>query len=232
MAATNIIRTKAVELTVIPAIAFKQKLASGGAGIKILRIDGDQSAVCTIDKRTGDMLPFGSIDESLFPHEAFDEAFELTSSLPYSARGTIKLSPVEVDGTVDVVEEAPIEQTDMTLSPEYQAIIDRYSDEKGRLNYMLMNKDFIQFAAKSKVVADMIAESASQDEILTFIIKSRATMIANKKESLDDASVALLIETLDEIDPRSAFKELKAHIIRMQSRKISKSTQAGKAGKA
>jgi len=219
MAIFNIIRTTAVELATIPAIAYKQKLASGGSGIKILRIDGDQSAVCTIDKRSGDLVPYGNFDEELFPVDAFDEAYELTNSLPYSARGTIKVTPVEVDSAIDVVEAAPIEQTDMTLSVEYQAIIDRYSDEKGKLNYTLMNKDFIQFAAKSKVVADMIADSASQDEILAFIVKSRATVIADRKESLDDASVALLIETLDEIDPRSAFKELKAYIIRMQARK-------------
>jgi len=214
----NIIRTKAVELTTIPAIAYKQKLASGGAGIKILRIDGDQSAVCTIDKRTGEMLNYGDIDENLFPFEAFYEAFDLTSSLPYSARGSIKLIPVQID-ELDVVEEAPLEQTDMTLSPEYQAIIERYGDEDGKLNYALMNKDFIQFAAKSKVVSEMVGSRASQDEILTFIVKSRATVISNRKESLDDTSVALLIETLDEIDPRSAFKELKAHIKRMQAKK-------------
>ena len=214
----NIIRTKAVELTSIPAIAYKQKLVSGGAGIKILRIDNDQSAVCTLDKRTGDMLPYRDTDEGLFPLEAFDEAFELTSGLPYSARGTIKLSPAQADAE-DVAEEAPPEQIDMTLSQEYQAIIDRYSDETGRLNYTLMNKDFIQFAAKSKTVSEMIGENASRDDILIFIIKSRTTMIANQKESLDDESVNLLIETLDEIEPRSAFKELKAYIIRMQSRK-------------
>ena len=219
MAIANIIRTRAVELTTIPAIAFKQKLAAGGSGIKILRTDGDQSAVCTIDKRTGDMLPYGIIDEDLFPPDAFDEAFELANGLPYSARGAVRIIPVDIDEALDVIEEAPAEQTDMTLSPEYQAIIERYSDEKGKLNYTLMNKDFIQFAAKSKVVADMIAANASQDEILTFILKSRAGVIANRKESLDDDLVALLIETLDEIDPRSAFKELKAYIIRMQSRK-------------
>ena len=218
MAIANIIRTKVVELSSIPAVAYKQKLAAGGAGIKILRLDGDQSAVCTVDKRTSEMLPYGNIDESLFPFEAFDEAFELTNSLPYSARGSIRITPIEIDDEIDVVEEAPVEQTDMTLSPEYQAIIERYSDEKDRLNYTLMNKDFIQFAAKSKTVSEMIGKGASQDEILTFIVQSRASIIANQRESLDDTSTALLIETLDEIDPRSAFKELKAYIIRLQSR--------------
>lgn len=210
----NIIRTKAVELTVIPAIAYKQKLSAGGAGIKIQRIDSDQSGVCTIDKRTGNMIPYRPFDGELFPMDAFDEAFDLTVGLPYSARGSIKLSPAAVQ-TDDVVEEAPVEQVDMTLSPEYIAIVDRYSDEKGKLNYQLMNKDFIQFTAKSKTVADMIGAGAGQEDILTFVIKSRAAFIAGLRDSLDDASVALLIETLDEIDPRSAFKELKAYINRM-----------------
>lgn len=212
----KIIRTIAVELATIPAIAYKQKLAAGGAGIKILRIDSDAAAVCTLDKRTGEAVPYGThkIDETLFPAEAFDEAVELTNGLPYSARGTIKLSPTPVQAD-DVAEQAPAEQVDMTLSPEYAAIVERYSDEKGKLNYSLMNKDFIRFAAKSKVVADMVGQKAAAEEILTFIIKSRATFISGQKESLDDLSVNLLIETLDEINPRSAFKELGAYIRRL-----------------
>ena len=215
----DIIRTKAVELTVIPAIAYKQKLASGGAGIKIMRMDCDKSAVYTIDKRTGEPVPYGVIDEALFPAEAFDEAVEQVNGLPYSARGNIKISVFEQILQDDVIEDSPEDQVDMTLSPEYNAIVERYSDEKGKLNYQLMNKDFIQFASKSKVVNDMAANKATQEDILLFIIKSRATLISGKKESLDDKSVKLLIETLDEIDPRSAFKELKAYIKRILARK-------------
>ena len=213
----NIIRTKAVELSTIPAIAYKQKLTAGGAGIKIIRQDG-QTAVCTIDKRSSDMNPYGSYDEVLFPMEAFDEAFELTNSLPYSARGNIKLVMIEEAQPEDVPEQAPADQVDMTLSAEYKAIVERYSDEKGKLNYTLMNKDFIQFASKSKVVAALIESGAKQDEIVENIIRSRAGEISGQKDSLDSESVKLLIETLDEIDPRSAFKELKAYINRMSAR--------------
>jgi len=213
----NIIRTKAMELSTIPAIAYRQKLASGGAGIKILRSDG-QSAVCTIDKRTSEMVPYGIFDEELFPFGAFDEAFELTNSLPYSARGNIKVVTIEEIEPDDVTEEAPAEQVDMTLSPEYEAIVERYSDEEGKLNYALMNKDFIQFAARSKAVSKMVGENANQEDILLFIVKSRATEISRQRESLDDAEVLLLIESLDEMNPRSAYKELKAHINRMLSR--------------
>ena len=210
----NIIRTKAVELSVVPAIAYKQKLATGGAGIKIMRVDG-QYAVCTIDKRSAELIPYGGFDEELFPMEAFDEAYELTNSLPYSSRGNIKVQAIEEIQPNDVGEQAPPDQVDMTLSAEYIAIVERYSDEKGKLNYTLMNKDFIQFAAKSKVVAGLVAANAGTNEIVEAIVKSRATEISGQKDSLDETSVRLLIETLDEIDPRSAFKELKAHINRM-----------------
>ena len=213
----NIIRTKAVELSSIPAMAYKQKLAAGGAGIKIMRIDG-QTAVCTIDKRTADMVPYRKFDEELFPMEAFDEAFELTNSLPYSARGNIGIVEFDIAQPDDVSETAPVEQVDMTLSPEYNSIVERYSDEKGKLNYTLMNKDFIQFAARSKQVANLTQARANQEDILEIIVQNRAAEISQRKEQLDNDSIKLLIETLDEIDPRSAFKELKAYINRLLSR--------------
>ena len=217
----NIIRTKAVELSAIPAIAYKQKLAAGGAGVKVLRMDMDASAVVTIDKRGGDWIPYGPLNEDLFPVEAIDEAIELTSGLPFSARGNIKVVPVEVKVKEDVVEDAPAEQLDMTMSKEYQMLIDRYCDEKGKLNYNLMNKDFIQFAAKSQVVADMINADKSRDEIVNFIVRSRVGNIT-KMGDLDQQAAELLIESLDEIDPRSAFKELKAFLTRLTSRKSNK----------
>jgi len=96
--------------------------------------------------------------------------------------------------------------------------IEILSDEKDKLNYQLMNKDFIQFASKSKTVSTMIAEKAIAEDVLVFVVKSRAAFVAGKKESLDDELAVALIETLDEIDPRSAFKELKAYINRMFAR--------------
>jgi len=42
------IRTKAVKLTAIPAIAFRQKLTAGGSGITILRSDTKQPGIASI----------------------------------------------------------------------------------------------------------------------------------------------------------------------------------------
>jgi hypothetical protein len=214
----NIIRTPAVELTTIPAIAYKQKLASGGAGVKIFRLDTDAAAVVTIDRRTGDGLPRGKIDAQLFPEEALSEAIALTSSMAYSARGKFKLTAqVELEAADDV-EETESEKIDMVGSAEYIAIIERYSDEKGKLNYPLMNKDFIQFASRSKTVNEMVQNKAGTEELLRYILKNRAGFIAGAKESLSDAQTDALLETLDEIDPRSAFKELTQHLKRMLAR--------------
>ena len=214
----NIIRTTAVELTTIPAIAYKQKLQAGGSGIKILRLDQDIAAVATIDKRTQEAVLYKKFDERLFPIEAFDEAIELTTGLPYSSRGNIKLSFTDAPvAEEDVTDEMP-EKVDMVDSPEYLAITEYYSDSKGKMNYSLMNRDFIKFAAKSKVVTDMITSGRTTDEIMGFVVKSRASNLANIKESLDDQHTLSLIETLDEIDPRSAFKELRIYINRMQGR--------------
>jgi len=209
----NIIRTAAVELSVIPAIAYKQKLKSGGAGVKLIRLDCESSAVATVDKRSGEPVSYGSADEKLFPFEAFVEATTLTVGLPFSARGKISLNVSCAAETEDVVEEET-PKTDMTLSDEYAAIVERYSDEKGKINYHLMNRDFMSFASKSKTVSEMLGKMELTDDILLHIIKNRAAHIAGKKESLEDSDVKALIEVLDEIDPRSAFKELKAYINR------------------
>ena len=215
----NIIRTTAVELTAIPAIAYKQKLSAGGAGIKIFRLDQDASAVFTIDRRSGEALPFGQADAALFPEEAVAEALEATMGLPYTARGKLTITVFEEAAADEAVAETEAEKIDMVGSDEYKAIVTRYANEKGKLNYSLMNKDFIQFASKSKVVGDMVAAGAPVGDIVLFIMKSRATFLSGKKESLEDKEVAALIETLDEIDPRSAFKELAAYVKRLLAKK-------------
>jgi len=56
----------------------------------------------------------------------------------------------------------------------------------------------------------MIAAKSSPDEIVIFIVKSRAAFVAGKKTVLTISTPLLL----DEIDPRSAFKELKNYLKR------------------
>ncbi|MCL2153366.1 MAG: hypothetical protein FWH57_10500 [Oscillospiraceae bacterium] len=218
----NIIRTTAVELMAIPAIAYKQKLSAGGAGIKIFRIDQDASTVFTIDKRTGEGIPYGKYDVELFPDEAVQEALELTAGLPYTSRGKLKITNFDVPEDNEDVVETEVEKVDMVGSKEYQALLERYANEKGKLNYSLMNKDFIQFASKNKTISNMVANKAAVEEVLLYVIKNRASYLSGEKENLSDNETVALIETLDEIDPRSAFKELTLYIKRLLAKGISR----------
>ena len=219
----NIIRTKVVELSEIPAIAYKIKLKSGGSGIKMHRTDREETAFAQIDKRTGMVQTAASAE--LFPIDAFEEALDMLSGLPYSARGKVKIMLMEAAEPEEIEvpeDEAPGTHSDLSAnvleSDEFVAIAGMYSDLSGKMNYPLMNKQFIQFAARSKAVAELVAERAKENDILLFIIKNRASYLAGTREFLTDDEALALIETIEEIDPRSAFKELKLHIRKMLAR--------------
>jgi len=217
----NIIRTKVVELSEIPAIAYKMKLKSGGSGIKLYRTDQDATVFAEIDKRTGEVPVSDKINAELFPENAFEEALELLEGLPYSARGKVKIVTSEEAEAEEICQGANDDlpaSAKMVESDEFIAIVERFSDENGKLNYALMNKQFIQFASSSKVVSKMVGERASEGDIRLFVLKNRAAFLANKKEQLDDADATALLDALNEINPRSALKELNLFIRKRLSR--------------
>lgn len=137
------IRTKIVELSVIPAIAYRQKLPSGGSGITIMRFDSKQPGIASISKTSGKSIPAANINKSLFPSEAFDEALELTYGLPYGKKGSVQFFGFSPE--IKDVEDSPRDAATVD-SKEYEAILKAYTDKKGQLSYELLNKDFIQFA--------------------------------------------------------------------------------------
>jgi len=221
----NIIRSKVVELNTIPAIAYKVKLKQGGSGIKFHRTDKEESAFAEIDKRTGEAVLDKRVNASIFPIEALEEAVEELLGLPYSSRGKVKIAPTEAvdDNEIEVPEdEAPGTHADAMAnavdSDEFISIVNMYSDESGKMNYKLMNKQFIQFTARNKTVTDMVGKKESVDDILLHVVKNRAAFLAGKRDNLPDNEALALIEAIEEIDPRSAFKELKLHIRKLLAR--------------
>jgi len=221
----NIIRSKVVELNTIPAIAYKIKLKQGGSGIKFHRTDKEESAFAEIDKRTGEARLDERACTEIFPVEALEEAVEELLGLPYSARGKVKIAPTEASDEceIEIPEgEAPGTHADAMAnaadSDEFIAIVNMYSDVSGKMNYQLMNKQFIQFAAKNKTVADMVGKKESVDDILLHVLKNRAAFLAGKRDHLPDNEALALLDAIEEIDPRSAFKELKLHIRKLLAR--------------
>jgi hypothetical protein len=207
-----IIRTKLVELTSLAAVAYRQKLIDG-PGIVILRYDTAQPGFASISRKTGEPVPAPNTNLELYPLEAFQEALEVTGGMPYSRRGKVKLSG---EAPEETPEEAQSEDFAAVDSAEYQAVVDAYTNKKGELSYDLLNKDFIQFAKSSKVVADMVANQASLEEIRDRIIKVKLETLTGNP-NLTPAQMNRMVELLDEVSPRSVFRELNDELRKMLS---------------
>ena len=216
------IRTEAVKLTTIPGMAFKQKLQSGGAGITILT--PDTRATFTINKRDGSCVPYGKADTKVFTDTITKEVLELTAGLPYRRLGTITKVHIDAPCEETLVEhEVDDEKADIDVisSAEYASFIEKYSDKTGKFSHQLMNKELMQFAAKSGVVSKKIAEKEDTELIVRYVVRSKAAILSRNKE-MNDEMLTAFIETIDSICTRSAFKELNAYLRGKLSRKRKK----------
>ncbi|MCL2662586.1 MAG: hypothetical protein FWE83_04565 [Oscillospiraceae bacterium] len=206
------IRTEAVKTTTIPGMAFRQKLQAGGTGITI--ITPHERATFTVNKRDGSCVPYGKVNEKVFTESVIKEVLELTMGLPYRRLGSI--TKVHVNKPC---EESPVEQEvddekadiDIISSAEYAAFIENFSDKKGRFSHQLMNKELMQFAAKSGVVNKKLAMKENTEMIVRYVVRAKAAKLAKRKE-MDDDTLTAFIETIDSICTRSAFKELNAYL--------------------
>lgn len=146
-------------------MAYRQKLRGGQSGVVILRPD-----------------PAANTPADLYPLEAFQEALELTSGLPYSSRGPVR-SPSAVPGApapaaVDVpaaspelAEEPSSSDLATVNSADYQAIVKAYTNKKGEISYELLNKALIQAARSNPYVSELVARAASEAEIRDHVVK-------------------------------------------------------------
>ena len=209
------IRTKAVKLSIIPAIAFRQKLSSGGSGITLLRSDVKQPGIASISRTSGEAIPNKQTDLKKYPMDAFKEALELTKGLPYKKQKSVKADEklfMEQHKEDDKFTEEEI----IIDSAEYQKIIDRYSDKNGKLSYDLMNKDFIKFLKSSSTVRDMIDEGKSAAAIRNYVISHKIKNITGN-DKLTAKELKKIVELLDEVSPKGVYKDLDNEIRRLLS---------------
>ena len=212
------IRTEAVKTTTISGMAFRQKLQAGGSGITI--ITPKERAMFTINKRDGSCVPFGKVDEKVFTKEVVNEVLELTMGLPY--RRLSSITKVHLDKPCEetlVEHEVDDEKVDIDIisSAEYAAFIEKFSDKKGRFSHQLMNKELMQFAARSGAVSKMLSEKEKVDLIVRYVVRTKAAKLGKRKE-MDDETLTAFIETIDDICTRSAFKELNSYLRDRMSR--------------
>jgi len=211
------IRTDLVKLTVISAVAFRHKLASGGSGITILKQGAKQPGIASISKTSGEPVLSANTREDYYPEEAFREAMELTAGMPYSKRGDVNPNQkVASDAKPEKAEEITGEEI-IIDSAEYQKIVDKYTDKDGKLSYELLNRDLIKFAHSSSTVRGMIEEGEPAKKIRTYIVTSKFRTVTGNKNLTEDQAMKMA-ELLDEVSPKSVFKELDAELRQMSSK--------------
>ena len=206
------IRTECVNLTAISAVAFRQKLTSGGAGVTVLRYDTEQPGIASISKTSGEAIPAKNTPAELYPLAAFNEAIALTAGMPYKKRGGVKLTPKAVE-ELEPAAEAPEEEVILD-SREYQKIVEAYTDKNGKLSYELLNRDLIRFAHTSSKVRAMLAEQQSEDVIRQYIIVTKFRTVTGNKQ-FSEAQALKAAELLDEVSPKGVFKALNAELRKM-----------------
>lgn len=209
-ATTMVIRTVLVELSTLEAVAFRQKMPEGHSGVVILRYDTPQPGLALLNRHTGepDLAPHTPHD--LFPLEAFQEALALTSGMPYSRRGRVKLQEGAPEPVVDEPAPAP-EDLATVSSHDYGAVVKAYTNHKGELSYDLLNKALIQASHSNPFVAEMRASGASIEEIRDHVVKANFEAVTGNR-SLSQAEVNRIVAMLDAVSPRSVLREFSEHL--------------------
>lgn len=211
------IRTRIVELSAIEGVAFRRKLKGGKTALTVLPYDGGQPGLALIDRSSGGAQPAHN-SPARFTPEILAEAAELTAGLPFTARGTPRVSAEmagfgqpDPDGQDDEAELAAV------CSDEYRAIVEAYTDKRGNLSYALLNKDFIQFAKSNRHVAAMVADKAGVEAIRAHIVRAKLEWLTGNRD-LSDAQIDRIVDMLDEVSPKSVFRDLNDEIRKMLAR--------------
>ena len=205
------IRTDVVKLSVIKGFAYREKLASGGFGIVILRKDAAQPGIASVSKTSGEPVPAANTPKKLYPQEAFAEAVSLTAGLPYRKQGAVRIKGEKAASDPVPKETAPEEV--VVDSADYIKIVAKYTDKAGKLSYELLNKDMIKFAHSSSTVRKMIEEGAKPKDISLYVVGTKFRGIT-RNAKLSDAQVKEITDLLDGVSPKGVLKEFNAELRR------------------
>lgn len=197
------VRTETVELTTVKAVAYRQKLKSGGSGVVIIREDSSQPGIASISKTSGEAIISKNTPLKLFTEDMFSEAIRLTNGMPYKKRSAPKVV-FSAEETEEMLGESEAEV--VVESKDYEKIVDRYTNKEGKLSYELLNKDLIKLAHSSTRVKKMVEENASLEDIRTYVAGARFREIT-QNHLMSDEQVMKIAELLDEAYAKGVFRE-------------------------
>ncbi len=209
------IRTKIVELNVIEAVAYRQKLKGGKTGLVVMKFGLNQPGMAIMDRTTGRPVVPANAPKAI-PMEAYAEAGALTEGLTYARHHQFQM----LGGTksqvknVEIFDEEPEEELVIVNSQDYTKIINAYKDKHGNFSHLLINRDLLKFAKSSTLVGNLVKNGVSRDEIRKHIVRSRfETITGNHK--ISDKEIEQIVSMLDEAHKEGVFKKLNAELQKM-----------------
>ncbi|MBR2746116.1 MAG: hypothetical protein IKD99_05305 [Erysipelotrichaceae bacterium] len=190
-----------------------RNLKLGYTSIVIVRPDTQQPGIAAISKKTGEAVLTVNTNNELYPAEAFKEAMELTRGLPFRKRGAVRVTREMFAEPEPATEPVEIVFDEVA----YRRVVDKYTDKTGIFSFDLMNKDFIGFAKRSSIVRNMVSDGKKASDISNYILRNKIRNVAGDLD-MPDAAVDMIIEKLEEVSPKGAYKELNSEIRKMLAR--------------
>jgi len=206
-------RTNAVKLTILNAVAYRQKLRnSGDIGLTIIRPDLKQPGIASLSRKTGEPVLAANTNAKDYPLDAFKEAAALTQGLPFKRMAAVKVT--------DKLFETGVEEKEPEVLPfneeAYEKIAAYYTDKDGKVSYDLINKDLIKFTKSSTIVKGMIEEGRTVGYIRKYVVHNRFKNIAGN-DKLTDKEIRGIVAKLEEEQAKGVFKELNSEIRKLLS---------------
>jgi len=221
MAAKRIYRTKTTNLEADNYIAYKVKLSAGGQGLYLINTTKQTTASYTINKRDGLPVPYSKMETDDFPPEIVMKAIKTLTGERFQLQPVVNVATQIMNPRT---EETPADEiweefACMSEREEFEVIIQEYMDSKGKLDLKRLNKELIQFSRRSKAVEKLIGavndgmwSLDAIDEILAYILKSKAADMLKQRDRMTEQEALRLVEALNAIAGRQALKELQADL--------------------
>jgi len=223
MASRKTYRTKTIDLASKEGnfLAYKVKLSAGGYGLYMINLGKHTTASFTINKRDGLPVPYHKMEMDDFPADMVMEAINTLKGERFSLQPIVNAATHIKNAKPEEVcaDELWDDFACMSERDEFDVIVKEYMDKKGKLDIKRLNKDLIQFSRRSKVVDKMISAIAdgkwstdALDEIMAFILKSRAADMLKKRDNMTEQEALRLVAALDAMAGRQALKDLKVDL--------------------
>lgn len=216
------IRTKLIYIEQHNVAAYRQKVPTGGFGVVVIDKNGTHVGVANINRKTGKPVNIKKNSDTI-ADEVFFSAAAATKSLEYYV-----LAPVNLSGVFAFPEEIPDDAVCLkeSIVAQFDEFVAKFTDSDDNFAPEKMNINFMQFTARSKVVSQMInTEGCTVEEAVKCILKIKAAEIARIILPCKGYAEAL-IDMLNDLSGRDAFKELN-ELIALRLSKIQKQTSHG-----